>query len=172
MFMRHVRQQEMMVDRLKKASEKYGRPITKQTVVLDLKDLPFAPDRMGFKVIHRSIVIDEACYPERLETLFVINAPIYFTAIWAVVKPWVDAVTVKKIQIYGSNFQDVLKAQIADDQLPVEYGGTKTDFPWSSPENNVGYNPEETQLTTSSTSSSEKAEAPVADNAAAAMESA
>ncbi len=139
MFVRHIRQQETMVDRLKKASEKYGRPITKQVAILDLKGLPFAPDSMGFRVIHRSIVIDEACYPERLEKLFVINAPIYFTAIWAIVKPWIDAVTVKKIQIIGSNFQDILKAQIAEDQLPVEYGGTKVDFPWQHPAHNEGY---------------------------------
>ena len=69
-----------------------------------------------------------------------INTPIYFTAIWAMVRPWIDAVTVEKIQIFGSNYGDALKAYVNLDQIPVEYGGTNETFPWTSPLNNVGYN--------------------------------
>ena len=69
-----------------------------------------------------------------------INAPIYFTAIWAMVRPWIDAVTVEKIQIFGSNYGDALKTYVNLDQIPVEYGGTNESFPWTSPLNNVGYN--------------------------------
>jgi len=87
------------------------------------------------------IVLDEAHYPEVLEKMFVINAPIYFTAIWAMVRPWIDAVTVEKIQkIFGSNYGDALKTYVNLDQIPVEYGGTNETFPWTSPLNNVGYN--------------------------------
>lgn len=55
---------------------------------------------------------------------FIINAPFIFSAIWRVVRGWLDPVTAQKIQILGSNYQETLLAEIAPEQLPVEYGGT------------------------------------------------
>ena len=40
------------------------------------------------------------------------------------VRGWLDPVTAQKIQILGSNYQETLLAEIAPEQLPVEYGGT------------------------------------------------
>jgi len=64
-----------------------------------------------------------------------INAPYTFTTIWAMVKPWLDPSTAKKIKIIGSNYLDVLKKDIDVDQIPVEYGGTRPNFPWTVPDN-------------------------------------
>jgi hypothetical protein len=36
--------------------------------------------------------------------LFIINAPFYFTGIFAVIKGWLDEKTRRKINILGSNF--------------------------------------------------------------------
>mmetsp|Transcript_17097 Transcript_17097/g.28945 ORF Transcript_17097/g.28945 Transcript_17097/m.28945 type:complete len:322 (-) Transcript_17097:2207-3172(-) len=134
LFVRHVRQQEIMIRRLRAKSEKYGRPIEKQILVMDVKNVSIQMDFVAMNVFKRSLQIDESCYPERLQTMFMINAPALFTVLWSLVKPWIDPVTVQKIRILGSNYQDVLKEFIDEDHIPVEYGGTKEDMHWTFPE--------------------------------------
>lgn len=56
---------------------------------------------------------------------YIINAPWAFTAVWAVIKPWLDEVTVAKIDIIsGRQVKEKLLAQIEPQNLPVEFGGT------------------------------------------------
>jgi hypothetical protein len=132
---RHIRQQEMMQERCRKASFKHGKVIEKQVVVFDMKGVPVFVEWAAFKSLKAVIDIDEAFYPETLKNLFVINAPIYFTALWRIVRPWLDELTVQKIQIMGEDFYPTLSKYIADDVLPVEFGGKKTDFSWVDPTN-------------------------------------
>ena len=40
--------------------------------------------------------------------MFIINAPMLFSGIWAVIKPWIDEKTRNKINIIGSGFKDKL----------------------------------------------------------------
>ncbi|KAF4681336.1 hypothetical protein FOZ60_012244 [Perkinsus olseni] len=47
-------------------------------------------------------------YPEVLGTMFVVNAPFIFTAIWKVVSPMVDPITRSKIVVLGSNYKPTL----------------------------------------------------------------
>lgn len=138
-FNRHIRQQEVMIRRLQRASERHGRPIEKQIIVMDMKNVSMTMDFMALRVFKRTVVIDEACYPERLETLYMINAPFTFSVLWAIIKPWIDPVTVAKFKILGSNYKEALKETIAVDQIPVEYGGTCENFCWSFPENIAQY---------------------------------
>jgi len=63
-------------------------------------------------------------YPECMGKFYIINAPWTFSAVWTVIKPWLDEVTVSKIDIIGSSFQEKLLAQISEENLPVEFGGT------------------------------------------------
>lgn len=129
-FLRHVRQQEMMVRRIKKSAEKRGKLIEKQVLVMDLKDLSFRIDFMAMRCFRKLLQYDDSCYPERLHVCFMINAPMSFTATWAIIKPWLDPVTAEKMQIIGSNYQDKLKEYIDVEQIPIEYGGTKENFSW------------------------------------------
>eukprot|EP01034_Spumella_vulgaris_P027765 gene27765-34533_t len=142
MVLRHVRQRNTVFDRLKQASIKHGRPVTQQQVILDLKDLPLAPDTMTLSVMRRNLAIDDAYYPGLVDKILFINAPFHFSVIWAIFKPLIGAEALSRIQILGANYKDVLRALIADDELPVEYGGSKSDFAWRYPENNIGYNEE------------------------------
>jgi len=57
---------------------------------------------------------------------YIINAPWSFTAVWAVVKPWLDEVTVSKIQILRSDYNAELLKQIPAENLPKEFGGACT----------------------------------------------
>ena len=48
-------------------------------------------------------------YPEIMGNLFVVNAPMVFSGIWAIVKGFMDEKTRKKIKIVGTSFMDVLE---------------------------------------------------------------
>jgi hypothetical protein len=63
-------------------------------------------------------------YPECMGKFYIINAPWAFSAVWAMIKPWLDEVTVSKIDIMGSGFKEKLLAQIPAENLPKEFGGT------------------------------------------------
>jgi len=134
-FVRHVRQQEYMMTRMKKASTKHGKLIEKQVIVFDMKSVSMVADFMALRVFRRTLDVDQACYPERLRKMFLINAPFTFTAIWSLVSPWIDPHTANKIKIVGADFIDVLLQDIAEDQIPTEYGGTRKTFGWTFPDN-------------------------------------
>jgi len=104
-----------------------------------------------------SLRIFEANYPESLRRAFVINgAPLYssfkkiiffiakiyvsillffsapkiFAVLYNLIKPCLHQATVDKMKIFGSNKDEWSKAMLEEidaDQLPVHYGGTKTD---------------------------------------------
>lgn len=135
LFIRHLRQQELMVRRMEKISRRIGKSIEKQIIVLDLKDLSFSLDMTLMKVFRRNLSVDEAFYPERLKVCFLINAPFTFTATWAMIKPWLDPVTAEKTQILGADYKSKLLEYIDEDQIPVEYGGTRQNFAWAWPLN-------------------------------------
>lgn len=56
--------------------------------------------------------------------MFIVNAPMLFTAIWAIIKPWLDEKTQKKITIIGSSFKEKLLELVAPENLPEFLGGT------------------------------------------------
>jgi hypothetical protein len=57
----------------------------------------------------------------------------YFTAIWAVVKPWIDPVTRDKMELIGTDFLPTLREHIDDSQIPADLGGSYQNFVWSWP---------------------------------------
>jgi hypothetical protein len=63
-------------------------------------------------------------YPEIMGKFYIINAPWAFSAVWTVIRVWLDEVTVNKIDIIGSAYKDKLLAQIPAENLPKEFGGT------------------------------------------------
>jgi hypothetical protein len=136
LILRHIGQQNFMVkQRFLSASVRYGRPINKQVVVMDLKGLPMAPEWAALKNLHRVINTDQDFFPESLGTILVINAPVYFTVIWAVVRPWLDPNVLEKVQILGGNYLETLRRFIDDKYIPSELGGTCEDFAWRTPDN-------------------------------------
>lgn len=68
--------------------------------------------------------IDQANYPELLGNLYVINTPLLFRTVWAIVRPMIDEDTVKKIHIYGKDYKRHLHAIIDRADLPPFLGGT------------------------------------------------
>ncbi|XP_052292427.1 phosphatidylinositol/phosphatidylcholine transfer protein SFH11 isoform X2 [Citrus sinensis] len=89
--------------------------------------------------------IDSNYYPETLHRLFIINAGSAFRMLWKVVKAFLDARTLAKIQVLGSNYLSNLHELIDPSNLPSFLGGncTCSDYggclfsdkgPWNNPE--------------------------------------
>ena len=55
--------------------------------------------------------------------MFIVNAPMLFTGVWALVKVWLDEKTREKIQIMGGSYKKKLLEYIDEDQLIDFLGG-------------------------------------------------
>lgn len=130
---RHVRQQTIMLMRLDYCSLKYGKDISKLIVVFDLYGLSSFPDLFAIDYVRRVLALDQAYYPERLETIYLVNAPWYFAAIYSLISPFLDPVTAKKVQILGSDFLPILRQQIDDSVIPKDLGGSCQTMSWNWP---------------------------------------
>lgn len=141
MMTRHIRNQEIALCRLYHLSKQSNNPtaIDKQVIVFNLDSLSYSLDTRSLSVFRRIISCDQDYYPERLKHFFVINAPWYFTAIWSVVKPWIDPVTREKMQIIGTDYLPTLLKYIDIDQIPAELGGNYHGVKWSWPYSEDSY---------------------------------
>jgi hypothetical protein len=57
--------------------------------------------------------------------MFVVNAPMMFTGIWAMVKMWIDEKTKEKIKILGGSYKKELLEFIDPENLPDFLDGGK-----------------------------------------------
>jgi len=55
--------------------------------------------------------------------LTIVNAPASFTFIWSIIKPWLSKETAEKVDILGSDYQEVLLDLIDKENLPTILGG-------------------------------------------------
>lgn len=55
--------------------------------------------------------------------MFIINAPMLFSGVWAIVKPWLDDKTKAKIKILGSGYKKTLLEYVDEENLPDFLGG-------------------------------------------------
>lgn len=114
--------------RVASASRAAGRPIHTIASVLDLEGLTMKQAGSATRsYIARASSLDSAYYPETLGKMLVINAPGFFTAIWALIKALLDERTVRKVEILGgpSAWQPRLFELCGGaNRVPTEYGGT------------------------------------------------
>lgn len=121
---RHIWHMEFISQMCRHATAAQGRPISKGTVIMDLKGLAMNPGNVAMETVNTSLHIDQTYYAERLHQVFIINTPWIFKGIWAIVSMWMDPVTKAKFKILGSNYKDTLLEYVSPECLPVEYGGT------------------------------------------------
>lgn len=94
--------------------------------VLDLSQLTLS--KLGSRtldIIKKQASIDSLCFPETMNKMVIVNAPIFFNATWKIIKGFVDARTSAKIELFSSTSaaQKCLKELIDEDELPSDYGG-------------------------------------------------
>ena len=113
-------------ERITTQSAATGRPITSLVSVLDLEGMTMKQAGAATRsYIGRASSLDSAYYPETLGKMLVINAPTFFTAVWALIKVMLDERTVRKIEILGgpAAWRPRLVEVCGEANIPVEYGG-------------------------------------------------
>jgi hypothetical protein len=96
----HVQMQEVLLWLKQKKSEELGVRTYKSVVIMDLQDFGFKHLSTSFYGPMKAIMtIDQYYYPETLYKLLIINAPLSFRTLWAVVKPWLHPLTQARVRL-------------------------------------------------------------------------
>lgn len=111
------------------ASDRCGQPIDQQITIIDLAGLSMKQVTPAvFKMLSVIAEIDQNHYPELLSRMLIVNAPWSFSAVWAIVKPFLHRRTQKKIEIISKRTNEILLDLIDEDSLPDFLGGKDVTF--------------------------------------------
>ncbi|PYH40160.1 CRAL-TRIO domain-containing protein [Aspergillus saccharolyticus JOP 1030-1] len=101
-----------------------AQPITKSIFLIDMKAITI---KQGWNVRDFAKEISgtlATCYPETIETIYVCNAPVYFSTVWAIVKNFIDPVTADKmVFLNDSQVYPALETIIDHANIPQQFGG-------------------------------------------------
>jgi len=112
-------------DRLPACSKVVGHPVETSCTILDLKNVSLSGFYQVKNYLSSATSIGQDRYPETMGKFYVVNAPWAFSAVWSIIKNWLDPVTVDKISILSSTaYQKEVLKQISSENLPVELGGS------------------------------------------------
>jgi len=101
-----------------------GRHVSQTLAVMDLKGVGLRHFSGDVKRILGNITrTDQDNYPETLGKTLIINAPVVFRAIWAVVKPMLDPRTQEKIEVCPPDYMKVLTRWVDPENIPAYLGG-------------------------------------------------
>ncbi|KAI1981590.1 cytosolic factor, phosphatidylinositol/phosphatidylcholine transfer protein [Ophidiomyces ophidiicola] len=109
--------------RLPACARKSGHLLETCCSIMDLKGVGISNATSVFGYIKQASAISQNYYPERLGKLYLINAPWGFSTVFSVVKGFLDPVTVNKIHVLGSGYEQELLAQVPAENLPKQFGG-------------------------------------------------
>lgn len=126
----HIASQECFTLRFKYASERANRVISDSVVVFDMKNVNMTLNMQSIAYMREILAIDQKYYPETLYKLFIVNCPWYFTALFSLFKPLIDARTKAKFNLLGSDYLAALLEHIDISQIPEYFGGEAEDVPW------------------------------------------
>lgn len=94
--------------------------------ILDLESLSTSQlTNKALAIIKEQSAVDSLCFPETMSKMFIINAPMFFSASWRLIKGWLDPRTTSKIEVFSNKKEahKKLLELIDEDQLPSDYGG-------------------------------------------------
>ncbi|RDB15619.1 Sec14 cytosolic factor [Hypsizygus marmoreus] len=115
--------EKFLAYRLPACSKAIGHPVETSCTILDLQNVSLSNFYRVKDYVFQAATVGQDRYPETMGKFYIINAPWAFSAVWAVIKPWLDPVTVSKVDILGSSYKDTLLRQIPVENLPKEFGG-------------------------------------------------
>eukprot|EP01017_Pseudomicrothorax_dubius_P025728 TRINITY_DN2810_c0_g1_i2.p1 TRINITY_DN2810_c0_g1~~TRINITY_DN2810_c0_g1_i2.p1 ORF type:complete len:183 (-),score=47.57 TRINITY_DN2810_c0_g1_i2:606-1154(-) len=108
----YIQSYELLINKIFPACSKAaGKRIEQTLTILDLKGGSTSMlSKRVYNFIQLASSIGQNYYPEILGKMFIINSPMLFSGIWAVIRPWLDEKTRNKITIVGSKYdQQVLE---------------------------------------------------------------
>ncbi|XP_046460982.1 SEC14-like protein 2 isoform X2 [Daphnia pulex] len=129
---------EMGMTEIVNNSKLAQKPIIGSMFIIDMEGL--SGKQMSYKPFRdiglETVKLLEANYPEDLRKTIIINAPKLFTLVFAMVKPFLNPVTLEKISVLGFDRKEwsaALLKEMDANQLPVRYGGTmkESDPKWN-----------------------------------------
>jgi hypothetical protein len=129
----HIQSNEAAKIRMDYASKLFNKEIEKCTSVFDMKNVTMTLDIGSIMYLKKILSIDQNYYPERLNSLFIINCPWYLTGLYAIFKPCIDTRTSDKFKFYGYDYIDELTQYIDKAVIPTTYGGDCVDVNWCGP---------------------------------------
>ncbi|KAH8819648.1 putative Sec14 cytosolic factor [Xylogone sp. PMI_703] len=138
-----VEYEKLADPRLPACSRKAGYLLETCCTIMDLKGVGISRVPSVYGYVKQASAMSQNYYPERLGRLYLINAPWGFSTVFNVVKGWLDPITVEKIHVLGSNYQQELLGQVPAENLPKIFGGTcdcpggcalSDDGPWHDPQ--------------------------------------
>ncbi|XP_054709788.1 SEC14-like protein 2 [Uloborus diversus] len=115
---------------MKEQTTKLGKPIEQWVYIFDFEGYSFAKatHKPTLETLIALFMAYEANYPERLKAAYIINASVYFSIAFAIIKPLLSGATLKKITIFGKDgWKEVLQRDVDLDVLPSFLGGKRTD---------------------------------------------
>jgi hypothetical protein len=115
--------EKSLTERLPGCSAEVGYPVETYCTILDLGGVSLSNFYRVKDYVSAASSIGQNRYPETMGKFYIINAPWAFSAVWAIVRPWLDEVTVAKVEILGAGYKDALMQQIPKENLPKEFGG-------------------------------------------------
>ena len=114
-----------------------GERVETSCTIMDLNGVGISQFWKVKSYVQQATSIGQDRYPETMgkcarprlarpdAAVYVINAPWAFTTVWSFVKPWLDEVTVRKINIVAHHdVKSTLLSQIDAASLPKQFGGT------------------------------------------------
>jgi len=124
----YIHSYELLVRlRFPACSAAFGSRIEQGCNIMDLTNASmklFSSKARGF--VQLASKIGQDYYPEIMGQMFIVNAPMLFTGVWAVIKGFLDEKTRNKIKILGGGFKKDLLEVIEAENLPDFLGGTCT----------------------------------------------
>ncbi|XP_019711979.1 SEC14-like protein 2 isoform X3 [Hippocampus comes] len=123
-----MRNMEMLQRECQKQSEKLGVNVESVTLIYDCEGLGFKHLwKPAIETYGEILTMFEDNYPEGLKRVFLIKAPKLFPMAYTLIKHFLSEETRHKLIILGGDWQEVLRKHVDAEQLPVVYGGTRTD---------------------------------------------
>jgi hypothetical protein len=114
----------LMKLRFPACSEVAGRRIDQGLTIMDLTGGSMSMvNKQVYGMVKLAAKVGSDYYPEIMGNMLIVNAPMVFTGVWAVVKGFIDERTRQKIRIIGSNYRPVLLEFIDDENIPSFLGG-------------------------------------------------
>jgi hypothetical protein len=105
-------------------------PITLSTNIVDVSGVSLRQFWNLKAHMQAASTLATAHYPETLDRIFILGAPMFFSTVWGWIKRWFDPITVSKIFIVGHHeVKSTLEEFIEVRNIPRQYGG-ELEFNW------------------------------------------
>jgi len=103
--------------------------------IMDLDNLNssiFSSSKYPLQLIRTKSNIDQICFPETLDRMIIINAPVFFTFTWRVIRGFIDPRNANKVELYGKSDgeRDKWRARLEElidyEHIPIQYRDPKS----------------------------------------------